>query len=194
MNQGRGFLIWQRYVGSHLPVLAGKCISWSQYYQQHTTHWTPPPPPPPPAAWFYCFSFILARPGQARPCPWISKHCMSSTSNFAIEFPIGFYLSHQVKIIMRELWRLAGRHYVFVTPTVSVSLSQSGNHVIILACLLCNITPTLHPATKHNYPRKSGTTNIHSERMIHFNALSLPPSISSQYLSECQYLKVRIPG
>ena len=133
-------------------------------------------------------------PCQARPGPQISKHCMSSTSNFAIEFPIGFYLSHQVKIIMRELWRLAGRHYVFVTPTVSVSLSQSGNHVIILACLLCNITPTLHPATKHNYPRKSGTTNIHSERMIHFNALSLPPSISSQYLSECQYLKVRIPG
>ena len=63
---------------------------------------------------------------------------MIRSSSIAIELLIGFYVSHQVKIILRELWgdwAGEGRHYVFVTV-------RTVNHVIILLVSLCNITPT----------------------------------------------------
>ena len=119
-----GFLDMTKICWLPPPVLAGNCITWSQYQQDNTLSSEQP-------GLILLFYFY---PSHTQPYPWISKHCMSSTSNFAIEFPIGFYLSHQVKIIMRELWRLAGRHYVFVTVTLLIMWSS-------LLCLLCNITP-----------------------------------------------------
>ena len=104
--------------------------------------------------WPHFIVLLLSFPS----CPWISKHCMSSNSNFAIEFPIGFYLSHQVKIIMREPWRLAGRHYVFVTFCLLIMWSS-------LLCLLSNITPQPNIIIRGNLD--------YSELMIHFNALTL---------------------